>query len=96
MRRPLFLPLMMVSLAGCGLAGNAGGGAASEAPPPPPAQPFCTRSLGTVECWASTADQPQPARPGVADGPARTVAAPERAWGGFGFCLPASDDPAGH
>jgi hypothetical protein len=35
---------------------------------PPPA-PFCTRSLGTVDCWESAAAQPLPARPGVADGP---------------------------
>ena len=35
-----------------------------EAPPAPP--PFCTRSLGRVDCWA----EPVGGRRGVADGPA--------------------------
>ena len=35
-----------------------------EPPPAPP--PFCTRSLGRVDCWTA----PMPGRRGVADGPA--------------------------
>ena len=37
-----------------------------EAPPDPP--PYCTRSLGNVDCWASPILPTNPAR-GVADGP---------------------------
>jgi hypothetical protein len=33
---------------------------------PPPAPPFCTRSLGRIDCWA----EPLAGRRGVADGPA--------------------------
>jgi hypothetical protein len=40
-----------------------------EAPPAPP--PYCTRSLGRVDCWAA----PLPGRRGVADGPATLSAA---------------------
>jgi len=36
--------------------------------PPPPAPPYCTRSLGTVDCWASPVLPTNPGR-GVADGP---------------------------
>jgi hypothetical protein len=46
-----------------------------EPPPEPP--PYCTRSLGTVDCWTSSA---MPAGPGpsVADGPATLTPAQER------------------
>jgi len=43
---------------------------------PPPAQPFCTRSLGKVDCWTT----PPPAWPPyrtVADGPAGLTPAQE-------------------
>ncbi len=36
--------------------------------PPPPLPPYCTRSLGDVDCWTSPAVLPNPP-PGVADGP---------------------------
>jgi len=55
--------------------------------PPPPPQPFCTRSLGTVDCWAGAAAQPEPVRSGLADGP--TTLTPEqeahrtRGWPGL-------------
>ena len=58
----------------------------SQTPPPAP-QPFCTRSLGTVDCWAGADSQPQPARRGLADGP--TTLTPEqeahrtRGWPGL-------------
>lgn len=39
-----------------------------EPPPAPP--PFCTRSLGVVDCWADPARLPRPPRE-VADGPRR-------------------------
>ena len=39
-----------------------------EAGAEPKPQPFCTRSLGTVDCWISEAAQPSPPRRGVADG----------------------------
>lgn len=35
---------------------------------PPPAQPYCTRSLGSVDCWRSP-PLAQPLPRGVADGP---------------------------
>ena len=38
-----------------------------EPPPEPP--PYCTRSLGNVDCWPDPATLPQPSPPGVADGP---------------------------
>jgi hypothetical protein len=37
--------------------------------PPPEAPPFCTRSLGVVDCWQDPPDMPN-RPPGVADGPA--------------------------
>ncbi len=40
---------------------------------PPVAPPFCTRTLGTVDCWTDTALLPQPQR-GVADIPPATPA----------------------
>ncbi len=40
-----------------------------EAEGPVAAPAFCTRSLGTVDCWESAALQPLPARRGVAEGP---------------------------
>jgi hypothetical protein len=42
-----------------------------QSAPPPEPQPFCTRSLGTVDCWSGPAGQPAPLRAGVADGPSR-------------------------
>ena len=56
-----------------------------EPPPAPP--PFCTRSLGTVDCWTGPDTQPLPARRGMADGP--TTLTPEqeahrtRGWPGL-------------
>lgn len=54
---------------------------AEEAPPAPP--PFCTRSLGRVDCWTA----PLPGRRGVADGPAVLTEAQEanrtRRWPGL-------------
>lgn len=54
--------------------------------PPPSAEPFCTRSLGRVDCWR----QPPlaiPAQLGVADGPLALNAAQEanrtRRWPGL-------------
>lgn len=40
--------------------------ASEQAPPAPP--PYCTRSLGSVDCWAAP-PLAVPARPGVASGP---------------------------
>lgn len=66
-----------------------------EAAPGPPM--FCTRSLATVDCWASEAQQPLPARPGVADGPRRLTAAQEqdrtRRWPGLLPSEPHGGDP---
>ncbi|HET8997345.1 MAG TPA: hypothetical protein VFN42_11815 [Acetobacteraceae bacterium] len=49
-----------------------------EPPPDPP--PYCTRSLGTVDCWADPAGKP----PEVADGPRSLTPAQEadriRSW----------------
>lgn len=51
-------------------------------PQAPPAPPFCTRSLGAVDCW----ERPPPADPprrGVADGPTALTPAQEanlRQW----------------
>lgn len=36
--------------------------------PPPGPLPYCTRSIGRVDCWTSAAVLPDPP-PGVADGP---------------------------
>ena len=41
--------------------------------PPPDPGPFCTRSLGTVDCWINPQALPMPQQP-VADGPAPTPA----------------------
>ena len=41
--------------------------------PPPSPGPFCTRSLGVVDCWINPEALPTPQRP-VADGPAPTLA----------------------
>ncbi len=41
--------------------------------PPPDPGPFCTRSLGTVDCWTNPDALPMPQQP-VADGPAPTLA----------------------
>ena len=41
--------------------------------PPPDPGPFCTRSLGTVDCWINPDALPMPQQP-VADGPAPTLA----------------------
>ncbi len=46
-----------------------------EAPPAPP--PYCTRSLGTVDCWADPAAVPNLPRE-VADGPRTLTPAQER------------------
>ncbi len=37
--------------------------------PPPPPQPFCTRTLGTIDCWKNPDGLNGPPRRGVADGP---------------------------
>ena len=47
-------------------------------PEPPAAPPFCTRSLGTPDCWPSEAAQPMPARAGIAAGANRLTDAQER------------------
>jgi hypothetical protein len=39
-----------------------------EEPPPEPPR-YCTRSLGTVDCWATPATLPRPVPREVADGP---------------------------
>ena len=50
---------------------------------PPPAPPFCTRSIGRIDCWPGAI----PGRRGVADGPATLTAAQDahrtRRWPGF-------------
>jgi hypothetical protein len=43
--------------------------------PPPGPQPYCTRSLGQVDCWTSP-PLTMPARPGIADG--RAALTPEQ------------------
>lgn len=67
--------------------------------PPPAPQPFCTRSLGVVDCWQSSRAQPMPPRPGVADGPAVLTLAQERyrtrGWPGLGLGTPADQRQAG-
>lgn len=56
-----------------------------EAEAKPAAPMFCTRSLGTVDCWAGT--EGQPGRRGVADGPMKLTPAQEahrtRGWPGW-------------
>ena len=51
-----------------------------EVEPPPAPPPYCTRSLGTVDCWADPKGKP----PEMADGPRRLTPAQEadrlRAW----------------
>ena len=51
--------------------------------PQPEPQPFCTRSLGAVNCWQDPATVPGHPR-GLADGPARLTAEQEanrvRTW----------------
>lgn len=89
----LLLPLAACGVAG-GMAGTGAGGAVALAAPPP-AQPFCTRSLGVVDCWPSAAEQPLPARPGVADGPQPLAGAAARARVPGGAPV-AADDPPGH
>ncbi len=49
--------------------------APAEGPPPP--QRFCTRSLGTVDCWSGPAALPEKEE-GVADGPNHLTAEQER------------------
>lgn len=57
-----------------------------EPPPAPP--PYCTRSLGSVDCWAEPGLLRNPGRE-VADGPRVLTAAQERdrthRWPDFGF-----------
>ncbi len=48
-----------------------------EPDPPPESQPFCTRSLGRVDCWKDPASLPG-TPVGVADGPDRLTPAQER------------------
>ena len=66
-----------------------------EAEPPPVPPVFCTRSLGIVDCWASEAAQPLPARRGVADGPQHLTEGQERhrtrGWPGL---MPAAAEAA--
>ncbi len=68
-----------------------------EAEPAPAPPPFCTRSLGTIDCWASEASQPVPARRGVADGPQRLIDSQERhrtrGWPGLLSAEPNGGDP---
>jgi hypothetical protein len=44
--------------------------------PPPARPPFCTRSLGTIDCWSNPDGLNGPPRHGVADGP--TTLTPEQ------------------
>ena len=44
--------------------------------PRPPIPPFCTRSIGTIDCWTSRAVLFD-AAPGIADGPASLTPAQE-------------------
>ncbi len=46
---------------------------------PPALQPFCTRSLGTVDCWTNGPPPQTPAQRQVADSPPPTPAVP-RPW----------------
>ena len=46
-----------------------------EPPPAPPA--FCTRSLGTVDCWSNPGALNSPPARGVADGPSTLTPAQE-------------------
>jgi hypothetical protein len=54
--------------------------------PPPSDPPFCTRSLGTVDCWANPEVLP-PGTRGVADGPRQLTPEQEadrtRRWPGL-------------
>lgn len=85
------LPDLLVSgLSGrdCSLVHIEQGHAYCREPEPPPAPPpFCTRSLGSVDCWASAEAQPGPPRRGLADGPAALTPAQEahrvRSWPGL-------------
>ena len=67
----------------------------AEAAPEPPM--FCTRSLATVDCWVSEAQQPLPARRGVADGPRHLTTPQEndrtRRWPGLLPAEPKGRDP---
>jgi hypothetical protein len=55
-------------------------------PPPPSAPPYCTRSLGVVDCWLNPQQLPGPP-PEAADGPRTLTPAQEanrtRKWPGF-------------
>lgn len=70
-----------------------------EDEPPPAPPPFCTRSLGVVDCWENTRAQPMPARRGVADGPSQLTLAQERnrtrGWPGLGLGTPQDSRQAG-
>lgn len=61
----LLLPLSFLALPGC-----------ASVEPPPTAPPYCTRTLGKVDCWR----QPPlaiPLPPGLADGPTELTPAQE-------------------
>ncbi len=45
--------------------------------PPVPSAPYCTRSLGVVDCWAAP-EQMDPLPPQVADGPSQLTPEQER------------------
>ena len=60
---------MFFLLGGCGAQGGLAFTGADLAKAPVAAPAFCTRSLGTVDCWESAVLQPLPGRRGVAEGP---------------------------
>jgi hypothetical protein len=69
MRPAIAAPVLLSSallLAGC---------KSTEPPPEPP--PYCTRSLGVVDCW-QTGALPRPLPPEVADGPRTLTPEQER------------------
>lgn len=65
---------LLLLLSGCSDAAGQSPFCAAVAPPP---QPYCTRTLGRVECWANPEALPGPP-PEVADG-ARALTAAQRA-----------------
>lgn len=65
----LLLPLL---LSACADAGQPSPFCDTTRPPPVP--PYCTRTLGQVECWANPAALPGPPRE-LADGPRSLTAA---------------------
>lgn len=85
----LLLISMCLSLSGCGAGAwvePTGAFAAANAAAIPEPPPYCTRSLGVVDCWADPDTLPN-RPPQVADGPAGLTPAQEanrtRGWPGL-------------